>query len=517
MLRILLAVAAVLLVTAVSASGWVFARGLSAPLPAFQSPLGTAFSYQGHLKDENGLPVNETCDFQFGLFDASSVGTQVGADTRIGVMVRNGLFTTPVDFGAGVFDGSERHMEVAVRCPDDTSYTTLWPRTEITAVPYALFASTAASADTLGNISCDFGQAPFWTSSSWSCVHPPEIEFSLSQLDGGDPASISVAIGADGFGLFGYVRDGGDRAFTAHCENVQCTRTTVTELGRIEVGKEWIAVAVGSDGLGLIAYAGVGGLEVAHCDDVACRTITTTTVDSAPDAGRHTAIAIGSDGLGLISYHLDNAFDLKVAHCDDAVCSTATITTLDSVGAVGFSTAVTVGADGRGLIAYHDRTNSNIKVVHCDNVVCSSAAISIVGSTSVLFPDTSIVTGPDGLGLITYRGDDGLKVAHCDDTPCSTASVSTVDGATGNGTSMTLGEDGLGLVSYQDPVNQDLKLAHCEDVTCSTSTTTIVDGRNGVGAWSATAVVKHGLPLIGFSSDSGFWVIHCDHPTRCGQ
>ena len=49
------------------------------------------------------------------------------------VWVSNGLFTLTLDFGAGVFDGSERWLEIAVRPGTSaggyTALTALWRRT----------------------------------------------------------------------------------------------------------------------------------------------------------------------------------------------------------------------------------------------------------------------------------------------------------------------------------------------------------------------------------------------------
>ncbi len=44
-----------------------------------QTPAGTAFTYQGQLRQSNS-PVNRPADFIFKLFDAATGGTQVGAD-----------------------------------------------------------------------------------------------------------------------------------------------------------------------------------------------------------------------------------------------------------------------------------------------------------------------------------------------------------------------------------------------------------------------------------------------------
>jgi hypothetical protein len=109
------------------------------------TPLGTAFTYQGHLK-QNGNPVNGTCDCQFGLWDALTGGTAVGAPLdRPAVSVTNGLLTIPdLDFGGSAFAGDARWLEVEVRCPAASgSYTTLTPRQALTAAPYALRVKSA--------------------------------------------------------------------------------------------------------------------------------------------------------------------------------------------------------------------------------------------------------------------------------------------------------------------------------------------------------------------------------------
>ncbi|HLB12851.1 MAG TPA: hypothetical protein VJO15_07840, partial [Dehalococcoidia bacterium] len=123
-----------------------------------QVPLGTAFTYQGFLK-QAGSPVSGTCDLQFSLWDDGSAGTQAGSTlTSGGVGVGNGLFTVSLDFGASPFDGQARWLGTSVRCPAGAGeYTPLAPRQALTAAPYALYATgagtaaSAASATTAGS------------------------------------------------------------------------------------------------------------------------------------------------------------------------------------------------------------------------------------------------------------------------------------------------------------------------------------------------------------------------------
>jgi hypothetical protein len=111
------------------------------PKPGTRAPqalAGTAFTYQGQLKNSSAA-VNGTCDFQFSLWDDASVGAQVGATQTVsGLAVSNGLFTTPIDFGVGAFTGDARWLNIAVRCPAGSgNYTPLTPRQALTPAPMA--------------------------------------------------------------------------------------------------------------------------------------------------------------------------------------------------------------------------------------------------------------------------------------------------------------------------------------------------------------------------------------------
>src|SRR3954470_20585425 len=75
---------------------------------------GTAFTYQGQLT-ASGQPVNGTYDLRFAVYDLPSGGTAVGGSITNIATVSNGLFTVLLDFGPGVFTGTNHWLDIAVR------------------------------------------------------------------------------------------------------------------------------------------------------------------------------------------------------------------------------------------------------------------------------------------------------------------------------------------------------------------------------------------------------------------
>jgi hypothetical protein len=74
----------------------------------------TAFTYQGSLT-EAANPATGTYDMLFTLFNTPTVGTgtQQGATIdNLRVQVAPGSFTVTLDFGAPVFDGTTRYLEI---------------------------------------------------------------------------------------------------------------------------------------------------------------------------------------------------------------------------------------------------------------------------------------------------------------------------------------------------------------------------------------------------------------------
>ena len=121
---------------------------ISLPGVSIAAALGTAFTYQGHLYDNNSA-ANHLYDFQFKLYDSNSGGSQIGADVNVpDIDVIDGYFTVELDFG-NVFDANARWLEIGVIRHsveyDPFLYTTLSPRQEITPTPFALYARTAGA------------------------------------------------------------------------------------------------------------------------------------------------------------------------------------------------------------------------------------------------------------------------------------------------------------------------------------------------------------------------------------
>jgi hypothetical protein len=103
--------------------------------------VGTAFTYQGQLKD-NGQPVNGSADVRFTLFGQQSGGSPIGsAVTASNVTVANGLFTTPVDFGVAPYTATDPNlwMQIEVRSPAGVGgFSLLGARQKLAPTPFSL-------------------------------------------------------------------------------------------------------------------------------------------------------------------------------------------------------------------------------------------------------------------------------------------------------------------------------------------------------------------------------------------
>jgi hypothetical protein len=108
---------------------------------------GTAFTYQGNL-DSSNAPANGNYDLLFTLYSTNSGGDAIaGPITNSATFVTNGLFTAVIDFGTGVFNGNPRWLEIGVQTNGGAAFTTLTPRQQLTATPYAVLAGDVTTAN----------------------------------------------------------------------------------------------------------------------------------------------------------------------------------------------------------------------------------------------------------------------------------------------------------------------------------------------------------------------------------
>ena len=106
----------------------------------------TAFTYQGKLTD-NAAPQS-VYQMQFALYDALAGGSQIGGTiSNPSVAVNQGVFSVQLDFGASVFTGADRFLQISVRRNASETYTILSPREKIASSPYSVRTLSAAQAD----------------------------------------------------------------------------------------------------------------------------------------------------------------------------------------------------------------------------------------------------------------------------------------------------------------------------------------------------------------------------------
>jgi hypothetical protein len=126
------------------ATAWLLLAIVGLPLStAFGQ--GTAFTYQGRLNNGTNA-ASGTYNLTFTLFNTNTGGVAIaGPVTNNAVGVTDGLFTTTVDFGAGVFTGATNWLQIGVATNGISSFTTLTPRQQVTPTPYAIYAESAAN------------------------------------------------------------------------------------------------------------------------------------------------------------------------------------------------------------------------------------------------------------------------------------------------------------------------------------------------------------------------------------
>ncbi|MFA6046266.1 MAG: hypothetical protein WC718_14880 [Phycisphaerales bacterium] len=143
-------------------AGSVFAAATAHAQSVSPAP---GFTYQGRL-DDGTLPANGNYQFYFELYAAPTGGSALAsvntAASPATLAVNNGLFLASLDFGAAVYNGNERYLQVYVRSGSSGPFTALASRQRLSPTPYANFSSNTRGmfVDTTGRF--QFG--PYATS-----------------------------------------------------------------------------------------------------------------------------------------------------------------------------------------------------------------------------------------------------------------------------------------------------------------------------------------------------------------
>jgi hypothetical protein len=97
--------------------------------------------------NNNGTPASGSYDVEFTLYATNLAGSPVADPINNSpVTASNGLFVVTLDFGAGVFTGPARWLEIGARSNTvAVAFTTLSPRQQLTPALYAIMANSASN------------------------------------------------------------------------------------------------------------------------------------------------------------------------------------------------------------------------------------------------------------------------------------------------------------------------------------------------------------------------------------
>jgi hypothetical protein len=179
----------------IAASGVLIASPTSASAEDSPTYTGATLPYSGRLSlASGGVVADGSYDFALSLYGAHTGGEALWSETQEGVAVRAGVFNlslgnlNPIPVTA--LDGTERWLEIAVRGPGETSFSTLQPRQQLSSVQ----ASTPAGTTSLSCAHNHFGET--WKGTGWYGL---EVETTGGNLEG----AVYGRTDSLGFGLYG--------------------------------------------------------------------------------------------------------------------------------------------------------------------------------------------------------------------------------------------------------------------------------------------------------------------------
>jgi len=536
----------------------LFACGLIAAFapagPACAAPFGTAFTYQGALRDA-GAPANGAYDLQFTPYGVASAGSPLALPLVLeDVAVAAGIFTAQVDFGPSFFVGDEVYLEIGVRAGSSTGgFQSLLPRQAVAAVPYAqkvrmgsvsaielapgavtapsfeanavgaaAIAANAVAADEIATGAVGADEIGPNAVGASELVDGAVATAKLQDLSVTRPKIAPGAVGAtevdsaviqlrptgtcpSGLPLLGF-----DAAGAIYCSNASRTINVGVS------GDQGIDVALRSDDRPVVVYSSGLGLSLQACDDVLCSAGVPRQITNSFDGGQTASIVIRSNNAAFVSYVDTTAGALHLHACSDGTCGTVTTRVLDNVGATILPTSLAL-AGSTPVIAYGGvaagETFPQVRLFVCAaHATCGSGGtVRVLDTSAPNLDGIALAIRPSLRPLVAYAeaggvGDRDLRLYDCADASCSSGTARTLDGATdsaGQDVVIAIRPDGRPILAYHYGTSADLRLFDCADVDCLAGTVRIGETIGSVGTSTSIAIRADGRPVVSSYQQSG--------------
>ncbi len=385
--------------------------GLAAALTisaSAQTPLGSAFTYQGELR-QSGSPATGSADFRFRLYTADIAGTQVGGEIAVnGSALTGGRFTAAIDFGAAAFGTDARWVEVDVRYPAGAgSFLTLSPRQRVTPAPaagYAVEAGSAANAIQLN------GQGPSYYQNASNLSSGTLASGLLSGAYTGAVtfANTSNAFSGNGAGLIGL---NASSLATGTLADARLS-SNVALLGAAQtfVGSKSFAAGLSTSAFSMAAGAAAGRVLTSDASGVGTWQTPIVPsplhVTSGPASstvwGQNTGTSTA--GIGVWGSHNGSGWGIYGTSIDGyGVFGLASGTTLSNSGVWGQSSSST----GRGVVGYAAATGTggtSYGVVGQSDTASGYGVYGLANSTHILGVRYGVYGNLAGSGITVSYG-----------------------------------------------------------------------------------------------------------------
>lgn len=464
------------------------------------APLGSAFTYQGSL-ERAGVLANGDYDFEVGLFNVASGGSQIALNRQLNLPVVDGVFTIVLDWTDAPYqDGEALFLELRIR-PGDVSgpFTPLSPRQPLLAVPYAQQALSA----------------PANARSASAVGRPVHQETSIFLGAGRIAGDSSVVTGSDGLPFIAVHDSANGDLLAVHCRDITCETRTITPIDTVNQVGANPSVLIDRTDRPVIAYhdATNGHLRVAFCANVACTNAGLVVADASGDVGQEVfAIYDPSSATTHFLYYDAGNGDLKRIFCTTGACTAPAV--IDG-SAADVGRGVSAAYSGSRLyVVYHNQTNGQLQLKVCPAGpgTCAPATTRIVDATADSGDATAIVVPPDGLPLILYTRSGTIRAARCATHACTSVVLTANPVANGTGIAAIIGADGMPFVfgiNVQGTVTSRSR-DRCGSYDCSSVIDVSSGGPPGsTDARPGIAFGGHGLPHISHRQGNNLTLITC--------